>query len=227
MPFAKEHTARQLPRTGDEICVTANGGVTLFLGGGVVKCVRFDAAVWSSEDAKAWLRGCGFSDHAFEKAIAPVAENDGAKLCFKLASQDVDQGLTFGFAYIAQDGDDGTVVDHSGDYVDNERADDVKKFENAWYSYVEKSGIASVMHRTMGVSKVVEALFISPEKIAAMKDQTGKMPKLAAWVGFRSHDKAALEALRNGTLPELSIAGRWDSYPADPTAVAALSGGGK
>jgi len=126
---------------------------------------------------------------------------------------DAERQIAFGWAYTAQIGDK-LVVDHSGDYIDDEA---IPYLEDAVYSFVLESREADEMHeRFEGVGKIVESVLLTPEKMAAMGIQG---ERIGWWVGFHVEDGAVWAKVRDGTYPAFSIRGLWDKdEPDDATA---------
>lgn len=116
---------------------------------------------------------------------------------------DADRRLVFGWAYGAVSRDGAQVVDHSGDVIDAAALGD---FEDAAYAYVLDSRDGSEMHVTKGVSRLVESVFVTPEKLAAM-GLPGDATPTGWWVGFRIDDDAVLQKVRDGVLTMFSIGG--------------------
>lgn len=149
---------------------------------------------------------------SYKSPRQPTAPDAGKGWQFKAVSIDEDQGLVFGWQYIAEDGEGGTVIDHSGEFIPEAEH---PHFEKAVYGFVEDSRAHRLMHGDEDKGHLVESCMITPEKIEAMKDGTGKMPRVAHWVGYRVTDKAMLEKYRAGELPALSMRGKWDRTPVD------------
>ena len=118
------------------------------------------------------------------------------------AKVDEERRLAFGWAYVADD-DGNVIVDHSGDFVDKIALPDL---EDAAYEYVLHSREADDMHeRFDNIAKLVESVFITPDKLKAMGLKGGRT---GLWIGFKVEDDAVWEKIKNGTYTAFSIRGR-------------------
>lgn len=120
-----------------------------------------------------------------------------------IAKVDNEQQLVFGWAYqaITKDGDQ--VTDHSGDEV---TPDLLADFENSVYEYVLESREGGEMHVAKGVSRLVESVLITPEKLEKMGAPTDALP-VGWWVGFKVDDAEVWKRVKNGELTMFSIGG--------------------
>lgn len=118
------------------------------------------------------------------------------------AKVDDEQRLAFGWAYVA--GVDGNlVVDHSGDFVDDEVLPDLEK---AAYDYVLVSREADEMHiRLDGIAKMVESVFVTPDKLQSMGLEGDRV---GWWVGFKVSDDDVWQKVKSGQYSAFSIRGR-------------------
>jgi hypothetical protein len=93
---------------------------------------------------------------------------------------DAEQRRVYGWGYVAKNADGTQVVDASGDFVDTDEA--VTALEDAFHRYVLDSREADDGHETFGVAKLVEAVFMSPDKAATM-GLAAEVPT-GFWVGY-------------------------------------------
>lgn len=118
----------------------------------------------------------------------------------KFAKLDDEHQIAFGWAYVVEDGD-GIVLDHSGDFVDDEALPDL---EGAIYKYVLEGRQADEMHeRFEGVGTLVESLMLTPEKMEKMGVQSDTV---GWWVGFKLADEIWAK-VKDGTYASFSIRG--------------------
>jgi hypothetical protein len=59
----------------------------------------------------------------------------------------------------------------------------------------------------MGVSRLVESCFITPEKLAAMGVKDEEFKGASWWVGFKVDEPEVWAAVKSGELPMFSIGG--------------------
>lgn len=133
---------------------------------------------------------------------------------FTVAKLDEDQRLVFGYASVAVRMDGALLVDTHGDVIDP--AD----LEPCAYDFVQQFGTANVSHAGPEVGRVVESVYLSPEKVRAMFANgrgglTISAPALAEvvkamggrwWIGFRV-DAATFARVKAGDLRMFSIEG--------------------
>jgi hypothetical protein len=126
---------------------------------------------------------------------------------------DAERQIAFGWAYTAAIGDK-LVVDHSGDFVDEEA---IPFLEDAVYEFVLESREADEMHeRFTGVGKIVESVLFTPEKMKVMGIEG---ERIGWWVGFFISDEEVWGKVKDGTYPAFSVRGLWDKdEPSDATA---------
>lgn len=130
-----------------------------------------------------------------------MADTKAFHLEAEISKRDEEQRLAFGWAYVADD-DGQVVVDHSGDFIDKAALPDL---ESAVYDYVLKSRDADDMHQRFGgIAKLVEAVVVTPEKLAAM-GLTGK--RTGVWMGFKVYDDNTWQRVKSGDLRMFSIRG--------------------
>jgi hypothetical protein len=91
-----------------------------------------------------------------------------------------EQRRVYGWGYVAKDAAGSQVVDASGDFIDTPEA--VAALEDAFHRYVLDSREADDNHQTFGVAKLVEAVFMSPNKAETMGITT-EVPT-GIWVGY-------------------------------------------
>ena len=125
----------------------------------------------------------------------------------RICKIDPEQRRVWGWGYIAKTADGEPVVDWSGDVIDTDEA--FAALEDAIYRFVRDSGEGDDMHETFGVSKLIEAVVMSPAKAEAM----GLDPAVPSgvWLGFEfNDDPAGLEAwekVKTGERRMMSIVG--------------------
>jgi len=117
----------------------------------------------------------------------------------EIAKVDDERQMVFGWAYKTAQPDGSVIIDKQGDFVD-----DSWELEAAAYDFVLNSGQGDVMHLEVPVSKMVESVVFTPEKVEKMGLPAGSMPT-AWWVGFHVPDAEDWQAVRK--LREFSIGG--------------------
>lgn len=120
----------------------------------------------------------------------------------KIAKVDDDRRLVFGWAYIAKDRTGSVIIDKQGDFVDDD-----DELEEAAYGFLTSGGLGDEMHLEVPVSKCVESVVFTKEKLAKMGIPEGVIPELAWWVGFRVEDDDVWAGVKNGTYKDFSIGG--------------------
>jgi len=113
---------------------------------------------------------------------------------------DDERRLVFGWAYVAKTAGGDQVTDHSGDEVDPENLEEVA------YDYVLHSRDGGEMHVAKGVSRLVESLVVTKEKLSGMGLAEDALPA-GWWVGFRVDDDAVWKRVKDGELAMFSIGG--------------------
>ncbi len=97
----------------------------------------------------------------------------------EIVKVDEEQGRVYGWAYtFTKDGVQ--VVDHSGDVIDNPESR--LSLENAFVKYVKDHRTGDLDHESFGVSRLIEAAYITVEKA----DLMGFAPpsREGLWVGY-------------------------------------------
>lgn len=121
-------------------------------------------------------------------------------LAGRITKTDDDQRLVFGWAYVAKQADGSQVTDHSGDEVEP------ANLEKVVYDYVLHSRDGGEMHVAKGVSRLVETVVVTTEKLAAWGLAEDAMPA-GWWVGFQVEDDAVWKRVKGGELTMFSIGG--------------------
>ena len=133
------------------------------------------------------------------------------QLSGEIAKVDEEQGRVYGWAYTFTK--DGTqVVDHSGDVVDTPEARTA--LEEAFVRYVKDHRTGDLDHESFGVSRLIEAAFITKEKADLMGLALPSREGL--WVGyeFNRDTPEGLEAWQKAkTRGAFSIVGRGRREP--------------
>ncbi len=100
------------------------------------------------------------------------------KLSGEIVKVDEEQGRVYGWAYtFTKDGEQ--VVDHSGDVIDTPEARN--SLEEAFVTYVKDHRTGDLDHESFGVSRLIEAAFMSTEKAALMGVSAERE---GLWVGY-------------------------------------------
>ena len=118
-----------------------------------------------------------------------------------------DQRRFWGRGYIHTRSDGTTVVDHSGDVIDDVSSQ--RELENAFYKYVTDYRTGDMEHATFGAATMIEGFVVTQEKKNA-----GLFPDdmdEGVYVGFQARDTEAGDLLwdgvKSGRLDALSIVG--------------------
>jgi len=91
---------------------------------------------------------------------------------------DEEQGRVYGWAYVfSKDGEQ--VIDHSEDVVDNPKAREA--LEESFITYVKDHRTGDLDHESFGVSRLIEAAFVTKEKAELMGLTTERE---GLWVGY-------------------------------------------
>lgn len=116
----------------------------------------------------------------------------------------------FGWAYVTHDAAGETVVDRSGEFVE-----DVEVLEKAAYDFVVSSRRGGADHdrhedrdEVVVKSTMIESIVFTPDKIKEMGIPSGTIPQGAWWVGFQIHDADIWKSYREGRRTSFSIHGR-------------------
>jgi len=123
-------------------------------------------------------------------------------LSAKISKRNDEKKLVFGFASVVEDEEGRPVIDHQNDIIP------VDEMEAAAYDFVLHSRSGDRMHKSFGVSTLVESVALTPEKREAMGLPAGPS---SWWVGFKVHDDATWRQVVDGTLSEMSIFGSSES----------------
>ena len=100
------------------------------------------------------------------------------QLSGEIVKIDEEQGRVYGHAYVfTKNGEQ--VVDHSGDVIDTPEAR--AQLEEAFIDYVKDHRTGDLDHETFGVSRLIEAAFITKDK-AELMGMTTDWEGL--WVGY-------------------------------------------
>lgn len=100
------------------------------------------------------------------------------ELSGEILKVDEEQGRVYGWAYVfTKNGEQ--VVDHSEDIVDT--PDARQHLEEAFVSYVKDHRTGDLDHETFGVSRLIEAAFITKDKAEMMGLSTDRE---GLWVGY-------------------------------------------
>jgi hypothetical protein len=126
---------------------------------------------------------------------------------FKIIKSDDDQRLVFGWASVAVRPDGDQIIDYQGDAID------IGDLEQAAYDFVGKAGVAGEMHERVGVGTLVESMFFSKEKAAALGLPDGIVPDGGWWVGFHIDDDEVWQKIKDGEYSMFSIGGHGDRTP--------------
>lgn len=128
-----------------------------------------------------------------------VKKSDDFHAYGEIAKIDHEEQIVFGWAYVQKMKDGQPVDDVSGKNVS------IHEIEKAAYPYVLSSRAGGEMH-VVQVSKLVESVVFTPEKIAKMGLPEGSVP-WGWWVGYKIEDADAWEGVKTGRLKMFSIGG--------------------
>lgn len=125
---------------------------------------------------------------------------DSFDIQLPLAKTDAAKRLVFGYANVARKADGSVVTDLHGDEID------AQSLEDAAYDFVLYYREGGLEHQTMGVAKLVESVFLTPEKLQAMGIESTF--KGAAWfIGMKVMDEALWKRVLAGEITCFSIGG--------------------
>ena len=130
-----------------------------------------------------------------------------AQLSGTIEKVDEERGRFYGWAYVmSKDGQQ--ITDHSGDVIDTPEAR--ASLEDAFTKYVQDHRTGDLDHETFGVSKLIEAAFITKEKAELMGMTTSRE---GLWVGYQidrttEAGRKAWGLVKSGERAALSIVGR-------------------
>lgn len=128
-----------------------------------------------------------------------------------IAKLDDERRHVFGIFSVAKIGD-ALVIDAEDDKVCP------AALEDAAYNHVLEARVAGENHVRKGVGDLIESVFFSPDKTAAMVKafaDTGiaatiDIPAHAWWGGYHVHDDVVWKAVKDGTYVSFSIGGSGD-----------------
>lgn len=103
----------------------------------------------------------------------------------------------FGWGSVSVGDDGALIIDHHRDVI--EPGD----LERAVYEFTKAARQIDTMHEREPVGRLIESLYVSPEKLQAM-DLAGP-PRCAWWAGFEVTDVATIARVKSGELSEFSI----------------------
>ena len=119
-----------------------------------------------------------------------------------------DQRRFWGRGYIHTRSDGTTVVDHSGDVVDDLTSQ--RELENAFYKYVTDYRTGDMEHSAFGAATMIEGFVVTAEKKSAGLFPTDMDE--GVYVGFEANDSdegdVLWEGVKTGRLKDLSIVGQ-------------------
>ena len=113
----------------------------------------------------------------------------------RIVKRDDDKFEIFGWASVAG------VEDSQGDVIP------IEELEKAAYNFVLSGGFGSEMHSSRTVASLIESMIFTDEKLSALGIEKGNVP-LGWWVGFKVHDAAVWQKIKNGDYTMFSIGGR-------------------
>lgn len=116
----------------------------------------------------------------------------------KMNRVDEEKRRVFGFFSVVEENDK-EVIDYHGDVI---ASDDL---EEAAYKYVMYSGMGDERHDERAKAMLIESMFFSKEKQAALGIDLGKV---CWWGGFYILDDALWQKVKSGQYPMFSIGGR-------------------
>lgn len=119
----------------------------------------------------------------------------------EIAKFDDDRRLVFGWAYITKTPTGDVIIDKQGDFVDDDW-----ELETAAYEFVKSEGLGDEMHLDVPVSRVVESVVFTPEKLEKMGLPPNSLPT-GWWVGFQVDDDSVWSAVKSGVYKAFSIGG--------------------
>lgn len=124
------------------------------------------------------------------------------RIPFSIAKRDEEKRLVTGWASVVTDSDGNGIVDSQGDVI---KIDDL---ETAVFRSFADGGLSrgKVMHNGSPAADIVEWWIVSKEKMEKLLKQPYSGPE-GLWATFRVNDDATWEAVKAGSLPELSIGG--------------------
>ena len=103
----------------------------------------------------------------------------------------------FGWGSVSVGDDGALIIDHHRDVIEP------RDLEAAVYEFTKAARQVDTMHEREPVGRLIESLYVSPEKLQAM-DLTGP-PRCAWWAGFEVTDPSTIARVKSGELSEFSI----------------------
>jgi hypothetical protein len=103
----------------------------------------------------------------------------------------------FGWGSVSVGDDGALIIDHHRDVIEP------RDLEAAVYEFTKAARQVDTMHEREPVGRLIESLYVSPEKLSAM-DLSGP-PRCAWWAGFEITDAATIARVKSGELSEFSI----------------------
>lgn len=135
------------------------------------------------------------------------------ELTGQILKVDEEQGRVYGWAYVmTKNGKQ--VIDHSGDMIDTPEAR--RALEEAWVGYVKDHRTGDLDHSQFGVSRLIEAAYITVEKAEMMGMSTDTE---GLWVGYEfdrdtPEGREAWEAAKQRGAFSIVGRGRWEPVDA-------------
>jgi hypothetical protein len=134
-------------------------------------------------------------------AVSKEAPDDLTLILAAAISKSDDSCQTlFGWASIAVRKDGQQIEDLQGDLID------IEELEAAWYAYVLESGQLNIMHKGDCQGQLIEALVVTPDKLAALGLAPDALP-LGAWCGYYIADPACYADIKKQGFFMFSIEG--------------------
>lgn len=144
--------------------------------------------------------------------MAEHIETVETEIIVPIQKVDAEKRNFFGWAHVQVDESGAPVVDNSGDFVTSPEA--LAVMEDSVYSYVQKEGSGDIGHRDFGATRLIESIYMTPEKRDMMGIAKGDVPEFGWWLGFHMPEPAAdskgdaFEKVKSGELGALSIVGK-------------------
>jgi len=156
----------------------------------------FAACVAANQDKADPKAYCGTIQAAAEKAA-----KDDAQKRFEIKKADDIGQMLFGWASIAVKADGTQLEDLDSELIDG------PVLEKAAYEYVYDSGVTRDMHAGEPIGRLVEAVVVTDEKLAAMGLKRDGAPTVGFWTGYKIPDRETYLRVK-ATRKMLSIGGR-------------------
>lgn len=119
---------------------------------------------------------------------------------FEIKKFDNEKRLAFGWASGSLTEDGKIIEDCQGDIIEPD------VLETAAYKFVKLFREAGEMHERGGCGTLVESIFFTPDKMAAMGIPEGTVP-VGWWIGFEVTDDEVWEGVKKGKYTMFSIEG--------------------